>query len=194
LRVAETEKYAHVTFFFNGGIETPYKNEDRIMVPSPRDVSTYDLKPEMSAPGVADEIVKAIKSGKYDSIVCNFANADMVGHTGNVAATVKAIEAVDDALGRILEAVLAVGGEMLITADHGNAEEMFDSVTGQPHTAHITNPVPLIYVGRPAVMASKGALEDIAPTMLKLMGLPIPSEMTGHPLVELRRGSAVAAS
>ncbi len=194
LRIAETEKYAHVTFFFNGGIETPYTNEDRILVPSPRDVPTYDLKPEMSAPKVAEEMVKAIKSGKYDAIVCNFANADMVGHTGNVEATVKAIEAVDDALGRILEAVLAMGGEMLITADHGNAEEMFDPVTGQPHTAHTTNPVPLIYVGRPAVMAPMGALEDIAPTMLKLMGLPIPSEMTGHPLVELRRGAAAAAS
>lgn len=194
LRVAETEKYAHVTFFFNGGVETPYTNEDRILVPSLRDVPTYDLKPEMSAPKVAEEIVAAIKGGKYDVIVCNFANADMVGHTGNIAATVKAIEAVDAALGRILDAVLAVGGEMLVTADHGNAEEMFDPVTGQPHTAHTTNPVPLVYVGRPAIMTSGGALEDIAPTMLKLMELPIPSEMTGHPLVELRRGTAVAAS
>ncbi len=193
LRIAETEKYAHVTFFFNGGVETPYKNEDRILVPSPQDVATYDLKPEMSAPAVAENIVQAIKSGKYDVIVCNFANADMVGHTGNVAATVKAIEAIDVALARILEAVLATGGEMLITADHGNAEEMFDPITGQPHTAHTTNPVPLIYVGRPAVIAPHGALEDIAPTMLTLMGLPIPTEMTGHSLVELRRGVSPGA-
>lgn len=194
LRVAETEKYAHVTFFFNGGTESPYPNEDRILVPSPQDVATYDLKPEMSAPAVADEIVKAIKSGKYDVIISNFANADMVGHSGNVDATVKAIEAVDAALGRILDATLAAGGELLITADHGNAEEMFDAQTGQPHTAHTTNPVPLIYVGRPASMASNGALEDIAPTMLYLMGLPIPGEMTGHPLVELRAGSAMAGA
>lgn len=186
LRIAETEKYAHVTFFFNGGVETPFPNEDRILVPSPKDVPTYDLKPEMSAPQVAEDIVRAIKSGKYEVIICNFANADMVGHSGNFDATVKAIEAIDAALGRILEATLAAGGEMLITADHGNAEEMFDPVTGQMHTAHTINPVPLIYVGRPAVMAPTGALEDIAPTMLTLMGLPIPREMTGHPLVELR--------
>jgi 2,3-bisphosphoglycerate-independent phosphoglycerate mutase len=194
LRVAETEKYAHVTFFFNGGAESPYPNEDRVLVPSPQDVATYDLKPEMSAPAVADEIVKAIKSGKYDVIISNFANADMVGHSGNIDATVKAIEAVDAALGRILDATLAAGGELLITADHGNAEEMFDAKTGQPHTAHTTNPVPLVYVGRPASMASNGALEDIAPTMLYLMGLPVPDEMTGHPLVELRAGSAMAGA
>jgi 2,3-bisphosphoglycerate-independent phosphoglycerate mutase len=194
LRVAETEKYAHVTFFFNGGIEAPYKNEDRILVPSPQDVATYDLKPEMSAPTVANEIVKATQSGKYDVIISNFANADMVGHSGNIDATVKAIEAVDAALGRILDATLAAGGELLITSDHGNAEEMFDAKTGQPHTAHTTNPVPLIYVGRPARTVPNGALEDIAPTMLYLMGLPIPSEMTGHSLVELRAGNAMAGA
>ncbi|MFL6622681.1 MAG: 2,3-bisphosphoglycerate-independent phosphoglycerate mutase [Sulfurifustaceae bacterium] len=190
LRIAETEKYAHVTFFFNGGIETPYANEDRILVPSPKDVPTYDLKPEMSAPQVAEDIVQAIKSGKYDVVICNFANADMVGHTGNIDATKKAIEAIDNALGRILDATKAAGGEILITADHGNAEEMYDPTTGQLHTAHTTNPVPLIYVGRPATMAPSGALEDIAPTMLRLMGLPIPKEMTGNPLVELRAQSA----
>ncbi len=186
LRIAETEKYAHVTFFFNGGVETPYPNEDRILVPSPQDVATYDLKPEMSAPQLAEDIVQAIRGGKYQVIISNFANADMVGHTGNFDAAVKAIEAVDAALGRILDATLAAGGEMLITADHGNAEEMYDPVTGQMHTAHTTNPVPLIYVGRPAVMAPTGALADIAPTMLHLMGLPIPKEMTGHVLVEPR--------
>jgi len=194
LRIAETEKYAHVTFFFNGGVETPYANEDRILVPSPKDVPTYDLKPEMSAPTVAAEIVKAIKGGKYEVIICNFANADMVGHSGNIDATVKAIEAIDAALGRILEATLAAGGELLITADHGNAEEMFDPKTGQRHTAHTTNPVPLIYVGRSAVMAPTGALQDIAPTMLHVMGLPIPNEMTGHPLVALRAGGTAASA
>jgi 2,3-bisphosphoglycerate-independent phosphoglycerate mutase len=194
LRIAETEKYAHVTFFFNGGVETPYPNEDRILVPSPKDVPTYDLKPEMSAPKVADEIVKAIQSGKYEVIICNFANADMVGHTGNVDAAIKAIEAIDAALGRILDAALAVGGELLITADHGNAEEMFDPKTGQQHTAHTTNPVPLIYVGRPAVIAGGGALQDIAPTMLHVMGLPIPNEMTGHPLVEPRSSGAATGA
>jgi len=190
LRIAETEKYAHVTFFFNGGIETPYPHEDRILIPSPKDVPTYDLKPEMSAPKVADEIVAAIKSGKYEVIVCNFANADMVGHTGNIDAATRAIEAIDAALGKILDATQAAGGELLITADHGNAEEMFDPKTGQPQTAHTTNPVPLIYVGRPAVMAPTGSLQDIAPTMLSVMGLPIPNEMTGHSLVELRSGGA----
>jgi 2,3-bisphosphoglycerate-independent phosphoglycerate mutase len=194
LRIAETEKYAHVTFFFNGGIETPYPNEDRILVPSPKDVPTYDLKPEMSAPAVANEIVKAIKSGKYDVIICNFANADMVGHTGNIDAATKAIEAIDAALGRILDATLAVGGELLITADHGNAEEMFDPKTGQPQTAHTTNPVPLIYVGRPAVMARTGSLQDIAPTMLRVMGLPVPNEMTGQALIELRSGNAAGGA
>lgn len=186
LRVAETEKYAHVTFFFNGGIETPFEFEDRILVPSPTDVPTYNLKPEMSAYAVTDEVVRAIERNYYDIIVCNFANPDMVGHTGDFDATVRAIEAVDRCLGRIDEAARTAGGELLITADHGNAEQMFDFETGQPHTAHTTNPVPLLYVGRPADMAKTGALEDIAPTLLQLMGVPIPTEMSGRPLVELR--------
>jgi 2,3-bisphosphoglycerate-independent phosphoglycerate mutase len=185
LRVAETEKYAHVTFFFNGGIETPYEFEDRVLVPSPTDVPTYNLKPEMNAPKVAAEVIKAIRRDYYDVIICNFANADMVGHTGDFDATRRAIEAIDQCIGRILEALQAIGGEMLITADHGNAEQLFDFETGQPHTAHTTNPVPFIYIGRPATLAQTGALEDISPTMLYLMGLPVPPEMTGRSLVRL---------
>jgi 2,3-bisphosphoglycerate-independent phosphoglycerate mutase len=185
LRVAETEKYAHVTFFFNGGIEKPYAFEDRVLVPSPTDVPTYNLKPEMNAPKVADEVVKAVQRDYYDVIICNFANADMVGHTGDFDATRRAIEAVDQCIGRILKAVQAAGGEILITSDHGNAEQLFDFETGQPHTAHTTNPVPFVYVGRPATLAPTGALEDIAPTMLALLGLPVPPEMTGRSLVQL---------
>jgi len=185
LRIAETEKYAHVTFFFNGGLETPFEFEDRILVPSPTDVPTYNLKPEMSAPRVTDEIVKAIKGGAYDVIICNFANPDMVGHTGDFNATVKAIEAIDRCLERIHAAARAVGGEILITADHGNAEKMYDPETGQAHTAHTTNPVPFVYIGRQARIVSAGSLEDVAPTMLYLMDVPIPSEMSGRPLVEL---------
>jgi 2,3-bisphosphoglycerate-independent phosphoglycerate mutase len=185
LRVAETEKYAHVTFFFNGGVETAFDGEDRILIPSPTDIPTYNLKPEMSAPQVADTVVEGIESGKYDAIICNFANPDMVGHTGDFDATVKAIETVDACLGRIRAALERCGGEMLITADHGNAEQMYDPTTGQAQTAHTTNPVPLVYVGRPASMASGGALEDIAPTLLYLMGLDIPEEMTGRSLVTL---------
>jgi len=192
LRIAETEKYAHVTFFFNGGVETPFEHEDRILIPSPTDVATYNLKPQMSAPQMTDEVVKAVRNGQYDVIICNFANPDMVGHTGDFDATVKAIEAVDACLGRILEAVQALGGELLITADHGNAEQMFDLETNQPHTAHTVNPVPFVYVGRPATLAATGALEDIAPTMLYLMGLPIPPEMSGKPLVELHSKAASA--
>jgi 2,3-bisphosphoglycerate-independent phosphoglycerate mutase len=187
LRIAETEKYAHVTFFFNGGIETPYEGEDRILVASPTDVPTYNKKPQMSAPAVADGVVQAIRRGTHEVIICNFANADMVGHTGDFPATVQAIEALDAALGRIHAAVRDAGGEMLITADHGNAEQMFDVETGQPHTAHTTNPVPFIYVGRPAQVAGAGSLEDVAPTMLYLMNQPIPSEMSGRPLVDLGR-------
>lgn len=186
LRIAETEKYAHVTFFFNGGVETPFEFEDRLLIPSPTDVATYNLKPEMSAPQVTDAVIKAIGRQHYDVIICNFANPDMVGHTGDFDATVRAIEAIDSCLGRIYQALRGVGGEMLITADHGNAEQMFDFETGQPHTAHTTNPVPLLYVGRPADMAPTGALEDIAPTLLSLMHLPIPPEMSGRPLVTLR--------
>ncbi len=185
LRIAETEKYAHVTFFFNGGVETPFEGEDRILVPSVTDVATYNLKPEMSAPVVTDKVVEAVHSGVYDVIICNFANADMVGHTGDIPATIRAIEALDRSLGRIIPSVLEAGGEVLITADHGNAEQMFDPQTGQPQTAHTTNPVPLLYVGRTARITSGGSLEDVAPTMLYLMGLRIPAEMTGRSLVEL---------
>ncbi|MEO5573893.1 MAG: 2,3-bisphosphoglycerate-independent phosphoglycerate mutase [Gammaproteobacteria bacterium] len=184
LRIAETEKYAHVTFFFNGGEEHPFAGEDRILIPSPH-VATYDLQPQMSAPQVTDELVQAIGSGKYDAIICNFANADMVGHTGNFPAAVQAIETLDTCLGRIVEALQKVGGELLITADHGNAEQMSGDGTGQAHTAHTVNPVPFIYVGRPATVANGGALSDVAPTMLYLMGLDIPAEMSGDTLVEL---------
>ncbi|MFN7097334.1 MAG: 2,3-bisphosphoglycerate-independent phosphoglycerate mutase [Gammaproteobacteria bacterium] len=185
LRIAETEKYAHVTFFFNGGKETVYPGEQRILVPSPK-VSTYDLKPEMSAYQLTEELVNAIQSKQYDFIVCNFANPDMVGHTGNFGATVKAIEAVDACLGAIYDALMSVGGEMLITADHGNAEYMFDPETAQPHTAHTCEPVPLIYVGRPAhFIEQHGKLADVAPTLLYLMDLPIPNEMDGKVLLSL---------
>ncbi len=184
LRLAETEKYAHVTFFFNGGIEEPYEGEERILVKSPM-VATYDLQPEMSAPEVTDHLVEAIQGGVYDVIICNYANPDMVGHSGIFEATVKAIEAIDTELGRVLEAIEAVGGEMLITADHGNAEQMLDEETGQAHTAHTSNLVPLVYVGRPAQMAEHGALSDIAPSMLYLMNMKLPPEMTGTPLVSL---------
>lgn len=180
LRIAETEKYAHVTFFFNGGRETPFEHEDRILVPSPK-VATYDLQPEMSAPEVTDKLVEAIQSHKYDAIICNYANADMVGHTGNFKAAVSAIETLDACLSRVIEAIKTAGGEALITADHGNAEKMMDEATHQPHTAHTTDPVPLIYVGRKAVVLHQdGVLSDVAPTMLSLMGLLIPAEMTGR--------------
>lgn len=185
LRVAETEKYAHVTYFLNGGIEAPFHGEDRILIPSPK-VSTYDLKPEMSAKEMTDKVVSAIENGKYDFIACNFANPDMVGHTGNEAATIKAISFTDQCIHRILDALAKVGGEALITADHGNAELMYDEKTGQPHTAHTTNRVPLIYVGRPAeYIAESGSLDDVAPTLLYLMGLTPPNEMTGHNLIKL---------
>lgn len=186
LRIAETEKYAHVTFFFNGGEETPFPGEDRILVPSP-DVATYDLQPEMSAQEVADKLCEAIRSDKYDAIICNFANPDMVGHTGNFDAAVKAIEALDGCVGQVIDCLREVGGEALITADHGNAEQMQDPNSGQAHTAHTHNPVPCIYVGRPAEPDdSRGSLADIAPTMLDLMGLDIPDTMSGHPLMRLK--------
>jgi 2,3-bisphosphoglycerate-independent phosphoglycerate mutase len=184
LRLAETEKYAHVTFFFNGGVETPFEGEDRILVKSPM-VATYDLQPEMSAYEVTDNLVAAIEGGKYDVIICNYANPDMVGHTGKFAAAVEAIEAVDTCLGRIVRALHEYGGEMLITADHGNAELMLNAENGQAYTAHSTNPVPLVYMGRPARMAAKGSLCDIAPSMLYLMGMELPDEMTGTPLISL---------
>ena len=184
LRISETEKYAHVTFFFSGGREQPFEGEDRILVQSPQ-VKTYDLQPEMSAPEVAEKLVEAIHSEKYDAIMCNFANADMVGHSGKYDAAVKSIEALDTALGQVWAALKAAGGEMIVTADHGNAELMLDEATGQAHTAHTTNPVPLIYAGRAAQCAEQGSLSDIAPTMLSLMGLPIPDEMGKHLLVKL---------
>ncbi|MDP0588272.1 MAG: 2,3-bisphosphoglycerate-independent phosphoglycerate mutase [Candidatus Endonucleobacter bathymodioli] len=179
LRIAETEKYAHVTFFFSGGRETPYKGETRILVPSP-DVSTYDMKPEMSAFEVTDKLVDEIKGGKHDLIVCNFANCDMVGHTGMFNATVKAVEAVDTCVGRIIDALKATGGQCLITADHGNAEQMMNPDTGQAHTAHTCEPVPLIYSGPKSITLTDGKLSDIAPTLLALMELEQPEEMTGR--------------
>jgi 2,3-bisphosphoglycerate-independent phosphoglycerate mutase len=182
LRIAETEKYAHVTYFFSGGVEAPYPGEDRILVPSPK-VATYDLRPEMSAVEVTDRLVAAIASGQYDAIVCNYANGDMVGHTGNLDAATRAIETLDACIGRVVEATQAAGGEVLITADHGNAEMMHDPATGQPHTAHTLNLVPCVYVGRKATMAESGALQDIAPTLLAMLGLPQPPEMTGRSLV-----------
>ncbi|MDP2879339.1 MAG: 2,3-bisphosphoglycerate-independent phosphoglycerate mutase [Sulfuricella sp.] len=183
LRIAETEKYAHVTFFFDGGEERIYPGEDRVLVPSP-DVPTYDLKPEMSAFEVTDKLVEAIESRKFDAIICNYANADMVGHTGVMSAAVKAIETLDQCLHRVVEAMQQSGGEVLITADHGNAEMMADENSHQAHTAHTLNRVPFVYVGRKARLAETGALEDVAPTLLKIMGLQQPAEMTGHPLIE----------
>ena len=182
LRIAETEKYAHVTYFFNGGIETPYPGEDRILVPSPR-VATYDLKPEMSAFEVTDQLVAAIKDRKYDAIICNYANGDMVGHTGNLKAATRAVEVLDECIGRAVTAMRETGGEVLITADHGNAETMLDPQTKQAHTAHTLNPVPLLYIGRKARIAEHGALQDVAPTLLAMMGLPQPSEMSGKSMI-----------
>ncbi len=184
LRIAETEKYAHVTFFFNGGEEREFPGEERILVPSPK-VATYDLKPEMSAGEVTDRLVAAIESGRFDVIVCNYANADMVGHTGNLPAAVRAIETIDGCLGQVYAALRKAGGEMIVTADHGNAERMSDESTGQAHTAHTSNPVPFIYVGRPARIVHEGALSDIAPTMLYLMDIQPPAEMSGRTMVEL---------
>jgi 2,3-bisphosphoglycerate-independent phosphoglycerate mutase len=183
LRIAETEKYPHVTFFFNGGEETVYKGEDRIMVPSPK-VATYDLQPEMSSVEVTDKLVAAINSKKYAAIICNYANGDMVGHTGNLQAAIKAVEALDAAVGRVVAASQAIGAEVIITADHGNCEQMFDANANQAHTQHTTNLVPFIYVGRKAKLAKTGALSDLAPTLLAMMGLPQPSEMTGKSLVD----------
>ncbi|MFZ5561503.1 MAG: 2,3-bisphosphoglycerate-independent phosphoglycerate mutase [Pseudomonadota bacterium] len=185
LRIAETEKYAHVTFFFSGGREEPYPGEERILIPSPK-VATYDLQPEMSAFEVTDELVQAIRSGQFDVLVCNYANGDMVGHTGVFAAAVQAVEALDACLGRLYEAVKDVGGEMLITADHGNVEQMADPATGQAHTAHTCERVPFVYVGRPATIRAGGVLSDVAPTLLTLMHLPLPPQMTGKPLVQLQ--------
>lgn len=185
LRIAETEKYAHVTFFFNGGVEQPFPGEERLLIPSPK-VATYNLQPEMSALELTEQLIKAIKSDQYDVIICNYANPDMVGHTGDFAATVKAIETIDTCLGQVAKALAEVGGEAIITADHGNAECMYDHKTNQPHTAHTADPVPFIFLGRAAKISHQnGKLSDIAPTMLRLLGLPQPQEMTGQPLLEL---------
>ncbi|WP_417316765.1 2,3-bisphosphoglycerate-independent phosphoglycerate mutase [Emcibacter sp.] len=194
LRIAETEKYAHVTFFFNGGSEGVYDGEDRILIPSP-DVATYDLKPEMSAPEVTDELVEAIRSKKYDLIVVNFANPDMVGHTGVMEAALKAVQTIDTSLGHLRDALVETGGTMLVTADHGNIELMKDPVTDQPHTAHTTNLVPFLLINAPAAAADlpegraialeNGRLADVAPTLLDLMGLDQPAAMTGHSLLKV---------
>ena len=183
LRIAETEKYAHVTFFFNGGEEKQYEGEDRILIPSPK-VETYDMKPEMSAFEVTENVLNAIHSRKYDSIILNFANPDMVGHTGNVEAVIKALESLDGCVEKIVEAIEEEHGILLITADHGNCEQMIDYKTGEPHTAHTTNPVPLVLVGKDDVKLKEGRLADLAPTMLDLIGLEKPEEMTGESLIE----------
>ena len=187
LRMAETEKFAHVTYFLNGGQETLFDGEDRILVPSPK-VATYDLQPEMSAPELTDKAVQAIDSGKYDMIVLNYANPDMVGHTGDLTAAIKAVETVDTGLGRIVEALRRDGGALIVTADHGNCELMKDPETGGPHTSHTTNPVPVVVMAGTAAVGSggihDGSLADLAPTILDLMGLPVPREMTGHSILQ----------
>lgn len=185
LRIAETEKYAHVTFFFNGGVEQPFDGEDRELIPSPK-VATYDLQPEMSAPLLTGKLTDAILSKQYSAIICNYANPDMVGHTGNLDATIKAIETIDHCVKEVVTTAKSVGGEVIITADHGNAEKMYDEQTQQPHTAHTSDPVPFIYVGRNAkIVKTDGALSDIAPTMLYLLGIDKPTEMTGTSIVKL---------
>lgn len=182
LRTAETEKYAHVTYFFNGGQETPFPGEDRKMLPSPKDVPTYDFKPEMSVYTVTETLYTALESGVYDLVVCNFANLDMVGHTGIIAAAVKACEAVDECLGRVMDCVDRLGGTLLVTADHGNAEDMLDE-NGNVKTSHSLNPVPFVYVGKERVRVRDGRLADVAPTILAIMGIPKPAEMTGESLL-----------
>ncbi len=182
LRIAETEKYAHVTFFFNGGVEKQYPGEDRILVKSPS-VATYDLQPEMSAYEVTDKMVEAVKSGKYDALILNYANCDMVGHTGVFEAAVKAVEAVDACVGRVVEAVKEMDGCVLLTADHGNADKMVEN-DGSPFTAHTTNPVPFCVINHPCTLRAGGRLADIAPTMLKILGLPQPAEMTGESIIQ----------
>jgi len=183
LRIAETEKYAHVTFFFNGGAEAPLQGEDRCLIPSPKDVATYDLKPEMSAVEVTDEVVKRIRSGVYDVVVMNYANPDMVGHTGIMAAAVKACETVDRCLARVVPEVLAAGGICFITADHGNAERMYDAANSEPYTAHTSNEVPFIATDTGLKLRPHGRLADIAPTILDVMGIGKPAEMTGESLI-----------
>ena len=187
LRIAETEKYANVTYFFSGGKEQPYPGEDRILIPSPK-VATYDLQPEMSAYLVTDKLEEAILSRQYSLIVCNYANGDMVGHSGNMEAATKAVEALDACIGRAVRAMQSTGGEILITSDHGNAEQMMDNSTHQAHTAHTLNPVPFLYIGRPAELLEHGSLQDIAPSLLSMMGLPKPQEMTGESLIQIFEG------
>lgn len=189
LRISETEKYAHVTFFFSGGREEEFAGEQRVLIPSP-DVATYDMQPEMSSEELTDSLVEAIEKAEFDVIICNYPNGDMVGHTGNFDAAVKACEAVDHSVGRVVEALRKQGGECLITADHGNAEQMADAGTGQSHTAHTSMPVPFIYVGRDAIPVDGGRLSDIAPTMLHLLGMQQPTEMTGHTLMQLKDDNA----
>lgn len=186
LRIAETEKYPHITYFLNGGCKTPSINEDWVLVNSPREVATYDQKPQMSLPEVTDKLVAAILSDKYDVIVTNFANGDMVGHTGSYAAAIKAVESLDAALGIVVPLMLKHGGEVLIIADHGNCEEMFDLKSNQPHTQHTTNLVPCLYIGRKASICTGGALKDVAPTLLKICGLDKPKEMTGTSLIQFK--------
>lgn len=183
LRIAETEKYPHVTYFFSGGREEPYIGEERIMIPSPK-VTTYDLQPEMSAVGITEEIIDSLQHHRHDVIICNFANGDMVGHTGSLNAAVKAVETLDSCVARVVEATLAAGGEVIITADHGNCEHMYDKENQQPHTQHTVEPVPFIYIGRKATIHTGGALKDVAPSLLAVLGLNPPSEMTGRNLIE----------
>ena len=184
LRIAETEKYAHVTFFFNGGEEKQYPGEDRILVPSPK-VATYDLQPEMSAPEVTEKVVEALNSDKYDVIILNYANPDMVGHTGSLPAAIKAVETIDECVQKVVDAILAHDGTLIITADHGNCEQMIDYKTGEPHTAHTTNPVPLILVTKnDKLRVHSGKLADLAPTMLEILGIDKPVEMTGESILE----------
>jgi 2,3-bisphosphoglycerate-independent phosphoglycerate mutase len=188
LRIAETEKYAHVTFFFNGGKEQLFDNEKRILIPSPK-VATYDLQPEMSAPELTNVLVNAINNYEYDVIICNYANADMVGHSGNFAATLKAIECLDQCMSKVWHALAPLNGTLLITSDHGNAEEMFDDTTKQAHTAHTSEPVPFLYIGSGwHFISQQGSLVDIAPTMLRLLHITPPPEMTGRILLEPDHG------
>ncbi|MDF7675938.1 2,3-bisphosphoglycerate-independent phosphoglycerate mutase [Neisseriaceae bacterium ESL0693] len=183
LRIAETEKYPHVTYFFSGGREEPYPQEERIMIPSPK-VNTYDLQPEMSAIGITENIIDSLQHQRHDVIICNFANGDMVGHTGQLNAAIRAVETLDTCVGKVVEATLAAGGEVIITADHGNCEHMYDDKNQQPHTQHTIEPVPFIYIGRQAHIRPHGALKDVAPSLLAALGLTPPSDMSGHNLIE----------
>ena len=184
LRIAETEKYPHVTYFFSGGVEQKYPGEKRILIPSPK-VKTYDLQPEMSALEVTEALLKELKTDDYALVICNFANGDMVGHTGNLSAAIRAVETLDKCIGKITETTREQGGEVIITADHGNCEIMYDPVHQQPHTQHTTNLVPFVYVGEKARIVKGGTLRDVAPSILHLLGLKQPKEMNGHNLIDL---------